>query len=77
MPYKCVLTCSAPVCLLQGFYVALVYHSVSISYGGDSSIQKEASWIADWVSLVQQVLKSSACQVHALTHLDLCFSVLE
>lgn len=46
----------------QGFYVALVYHSVSISYGGDSSIQKEASWIADWVSLVQQVLKSSACQ---------------
>ena len=68
---------SAPVCLLQGFYVALVYHSVSISYGGDSSIQKEASWIADWVSLVQQVLKSSACQVRALTHPNLYLSVLE
>ena len=71
------VTYATPVCLLQGFYVALVYHSVSISYGGDSSIQKEASWIADWVSLVQQVLKSSACQVLALTHSSLCISVLE
>lgn len=57
--------------------MALVYHSVSISYGGDSSIQKEASWIADWVSLVQQVQKSGACEVHALTHLSLWFFVLK
>ncbi len=69
------VTYSTPVCLLQGFYVALVYHSVSITYGGDTSIQKEASWIFDWVSLVQQVQKSGACEVCALTHSGLCFFV--
>ena len=71
------VTYSAPVCLLQGFYVALVYHSVSITYGGDTSIQKETSWIADWVSLVQQVQKSGACEVCALMLSGLCFSELK
>ena len=47
----------------QGFYVTLVYHGISIAYGGDSAIQDKDTWIADWVSLVKQVLKSDACEV--------------
>lgn len=71
------VTYSTPMCLLQGFYVALVYHSVSITYGGDTSIQKEASWIANWVSLVQQVQKSGACDVCVLMLSGLCLSMLK
>ena len=41
----------------------MVYHGVSIADGGDSAIQNEATWIADWVSLVQQVQESDACKV--------------
>lgn len=60
----CTAKCSSiAILVLQGFYVAMVYHGVSISYGGDSAIQDEASWIADWVALVNKVLKSDACQV--------------
>lgn len=50
-------------CGLQGFYVSLVYHGISIAYGGDSAIQDKDTWITDWVSLVKQVLKSDACEV--------------
>lgn len=54
-----------PVCQngMQGFYVTLVYHGISIAYGGDAAIQDKDAWIADWVSLVKQVLKSDACEV--------------
>ena len=48
---------------MQGFYVTLVYHGISIAYGGDSAIQDKDTWIADWVSLLKQVLKSDACEV--------------
>lgn len=48
---------------MQGFYVALVYHSISIAYGGDEAIQEKDAWIAGWVSLVEQVLQSGTCQV--------------
>lgn len=48
---------------MQGFYVTLVYHGISIAYGGDAAIQDKDAWIADWVSLVKQVLKSDACEV--------------
>lgn len=48
---------------LQGFYVTLVYHGISIAYGGDSAIHDKDAWITDWVSLVKQVLKSDACEV--------------
>ena len=51
------------LCNVQGFYVALVYHGISIAYGGDSAIQNKDSWIDDWVALVRQVLKSGACEV--------------
>lgn len=46
----------------QGFYVALVYHGISIAYGGDSAIQDKDTWIANWVSLVKHVLQSDACE---------------
>ncbi|KAL3145645.1 hypothetical protein ABBQ32_003186 [Trebouxia sp. C0010 RCD-2024] len=46
----------------QGFYVALVYHSISIAYGGDSAIQDKDAWISGWVSLLEQVLQSGSCQ---------------
>ena len=50
-------------CRMQGFYVALVYHGISIAYGGDPAIQNKEVWIADWVALVKQVLQSGACEV--------------
>ena len=53
---------------VQGFYVALVYHGISIAYGGDSAIQDKDTWIADWVSLVKQVLESDACEVRQHPH---------
>ena len=43
--------------------MAMVYHGVSIADGGDSAIQNEATWIADWVSLLQEVQQSDACEV--------------
>ena len=48
---------------MQGFYGALVYHGVSIAYGGDAAIADKDAWIADWVALVTQVLQSDSCKV--------------
>ena len=49
--------------------MALVYHGISIAYGGDSAIQDKDTWIANWVSLVKHVLQSDACEVRQLTPL--------
>jgi len=59
------VTYSAPVCLLQGFYVALVYHSVTYCQVCARTLS----------GLCFSELKPSACQVCARTLSGLWFSV--
>ena len=60
------------VCMIQGFYMNMVYHSYAITYGGDTAVLNETGWVQDWVSLMTQVLESDVCKVCLLDHYNTC-----